>query len=117
MRVLIIDDEQIIVNVLKRVLETHSFEVDFLNSGEKMFDKIKNFNPSVVFLDVKMQGGENGLELLRELKKEYPDMKVVMMSGYTSKETIEEASNYGADVFLKKPFDNIFDLIDVVKAL
>jgi DNA-binding NtrC family response regulator len=117
MKVLIIDDEQIIINVLKRVLEAHNFEVCFLNSGEQMFSKIEEFKPSIVFLDVKMQGGENGVELLRDLKKEYPDIKVVMMSGYTSRETIEEASNYGADVFLKKPFDNIFDLIDLVKAL
>lgn len=116
MRVLIIDDEQIIVNVLKRVLESNNFEVQSLNSGELMFEKLNQFNPEVVFLDVKMQG-ENGIDLLRDLKKEHPAIKVVMMSGYTSKETIEEASIYGADVFLKKPFDNIFDLIEVVKAL
>lgn len=116
MKVLIIDDEQIIINVLKRVLETNNFEVEFLNSGEFMFCKIKEFCPDVVFLDVKMQG-ENGIDLLRDLKKEYPAIKVVMMSGYTSKQTVDEASIYGADVFLKKPFDNIFDLIEVVKAL
>ena len=116
MRILVIDDELIILTAVQRVFENKGFEVVSLNSGAGSFETIAEFKPDFVFLDVKMPG-DSGIDLLSGIKRDYPDIKVVMMSGYTSAETLEEAKRFGADAFIKKPFDNIFDLVKIVDSL
>lgn len=114
MNVFIIDDEKIILTALNRVLSGAGYTVHSFESGEGVLDKAKELGPDFVFLDVKMPG-VSGTDLLKDLKRELPGIKIIMMSGYTTPESIQTAKDLGADSFLKKPFDNVFDILKVVE--
>ncbi|MCX6112630.1 MAG: response regulator [Proteobacteria bacterium] len=114
MNILVIEDEKIISNAITRVLTSSGHNVHTLNDGFNVISKIQEINPSMVFLDVKMPG-RSGLDVLKEIKEFSKNIKVVMMSGYTSPENIETAVKLGANDFLKKPFDDIFELQRIVE--
>ena len=116
MRVFIIDDEKRILTALNRILSKQGYEVHIFESGHEVLEKAKELKPALVFLDVKMPG-VSGTDVLRELKKNVPSTKIVMMSGYTTPESIQNAKDLGADLFLKKPFYDIFDIIKIVEQL
>ncbi len=114
MNVFIIDDEKIILTALNRVLAGAGYTVHSFDSGKEVLEKARQLNPGFVFLDVKMPG-ISGTDLLKDLKSEFPGTKIIMMSGYTTPESIQTAKDLGADSFLKKPFDNVFDILKVVE--
>ncbi len=114
MNVFVIDDEKIILTALTRVLSGAGFVVHSFDSGIGVLEKAKELDPTFIFLDVKMPG-VSGTELLKELKICCPQIKIIMMSGYTTPESIKNAKDLGADAFLKKPFDNVFDVLKVVE--
>lgn len=106
MRVLIIDDEPIIRRSLRRVAEKNDFEVEEAQDGLEGLQKWKQLQPNLVFLDILMPG-LSGPEVLNKVKKE-KNCKVVLMSAYTGDYNVEKAQSLGADLFLVKPFDDIF---------
>ena len=114
MNILVIEDENIISSAINRVLSSSGHFVQILNDGFGVINKIQEINPSVIFLDVKMPG-RSGLDVLKEIKEHSKDIKVVMMSGYTTPENIELAKQLGADDFLKKPFEDIFEIQRIVE--
>ncbi|MBN1114652.1 MAG: response regulator [Oligoflexia bacterium] len=116
MNILVIDDEKIILNAVVRILKSRGYNVYSLNTGNDLEGKLREFRPSFVFLDVKMQCC-SGIDVLKMIKETDPSIKVVMMSGYTSPETLEQAKVYGADAFLKKPFDDITDITGIIDEL
>lgn len=109
MKVLVIDDEGIILKAVSRVLNRSGHEVEGLPDGRLAIEKIKDFTPDIIFLDMKMPGC-SGLELLDKIKLYDSNIKVIMMSGYISSENKQEAIEKGADRFLEKPFDDISDI-------
>lgn len=114
MNILVIEDEKIISSAIIRVLTACGHDVHTMDDGFNVMEKIRNFNPSIVFLDVKMPG-RSGLDVLKEIKELAPNTRVIMMSGYTSLESIKSAKDLGADDFLKKPFDDIFEIQRIVE--
>ncbi|MEI6093306.1 MAG: response regulator [bacterium] len=114
MNILVIEDEKIISNAIIRVLSACGHTVHTMSDGFNVTDKIRSFEPTIVFLDVKMPG-RSGLEVLKEIKEISLSTKVIMMSGYTSLESIQSAKELGADDFLKKPFDDIFEIQRIVE--
>ena len=113
MKILVIDDENIILTAVQRVFKHSGHEVLCLNNGANALQTVASFEPNFVFLDVKMPG-DSGIDVLMQLKHRYPNLKIIMMSGYTSSEILDDAKKAGADAFIKKPFDNIFDLVKIV---
>lgn len=113
MNIVVVDDEKIILNSVVRVLSGAGHNVFPIASGEGAVEKIKELHPDYLFLDVKIPG-LSGMDILRDIKRSGIRTKVVMMSGYTSPDNVEEAKKLGADIFLKKPFDNIFDILKIV---
>jgi len=113
MNIVVIDDERIILNSMVRVLSGAGHNVVAFSSGDHVLDKVKEMDPDYIFLDVKIPG-HSGIEILKGIKQAGLYSKVVMMSGYTSSASIDEAKNLGADIFIKKPFDNIFDILKIV---
>jgi PAS domain S-box-containing protein len=104
-RVLVVDDEEIIRNVAKNILESLGYEVITAENGKKgleIFLKEKDLI-DIVILDMIMPE-MNGKECFEEIKKISPDAKVVLSSGFSRDEDINELKKQGLSGFLRKPF-------------
>lgn len=109
MRVLIADDESIVRRALVRALASKKVETIEAEDGEQALQIWKEKDPDLVFLDVLMPG-LTGPQVLKELDR--IQAKVVLMSAYTGEYNVEKARSLGADLFIPKPFDNIFEIVD-----
>ncbi len=103
-RVLVIDDDPGIRELLDALLERHGYEVFTAAGGEEALEGLSRTRPDLVTLDVVLEGMD-GLETLRRIKKRLPDVPVVMLSGHGHARTIVEAMQLGASDFLRKPFE------------
>ena len=79
-------------------------EVKAVHVGEKVLGEVRAFEPQVMLLDVRL-GGVNGLDLLEQIKRESPDIEVVVVTAYGSVEVAVDAMKRGASEFLTKPVD------------
>jgi DNA-binding NtrC family response regulator len=102
--VLLIDDDNLVCLSLKRVLTRLGFEIEIcMNAGEAS-EYIKNFEPQVILLDIYLTT-HNGMDLLKEFRKKYPDLPVIMITGYSDVKNAVSALKMGAYDFLLKPID------------
>lgn len=102
-KVLVIDDEGPIREVLCASLADEGFIVDSAPDMEIGLRKIENFQPDIVLLDIWMKGPRDGLDLLREISNKVKKPDVIMMSGHGTIETAVEATKLGAWDFIEKP--------------
>lgn len=102
MRIFVVDDEPEIRKSLKDILEDESYEVEHFSSGKNFLKQLKIERPSLVLLDVWL-GKEDGLSVLDEIKKIYPTVPVLMISGHGTIELAVQATKKGAVDFLEKP--------------
>jgi DNA-binding NtrC family response regulator len=102
-RILVIDDEMIVCESCKRILEEDGYEVETALSGMEAFEKMKENPFDIVITDLKMQGID-GMEVLRTFRREYPDTIVIMITGFSTVETAVEAMKLGAFDYIPKPF-------------
>jgi two-component system nitrogen regulation response regulator NtrX len=103
-RILVVDDEDGIRNVLSQLLEYEDHEVRAAASAMEALALYPDFRPDLTFLDVKMPRVD-GLDALSEIRELDPHAQVVMMSGHGTIETAIEATRRGAYDFLEKPLD------------
>jgi len=115
MKILVVDDEKIILDSCKRVLTTVGFDVLFATSADSALKILETQIPAVLLIDVKMPE-RDGISLMGELKKRYPLIPIVIMSGYPTHETISESIKKGATRFISKPFtpDELIEVIHEV---
>lgn len=115
--ILIIDDEEAILKTLKDALTDEDYHVETLSEGQKALERIGALVPDLILLDIFMPNC-NGLALLGQIKKEYPDQKVIIISGFGNVPTAIEAIKKGAIDFIEKPlnFDEILNKIDFLKS-
>ncbi|HPW20412.1 MAG TPA: response regulator [Vicinamibacterales bacterium] len=102
-KVLVIDDEPVAANAVRRTLNRRGFRVDEAFTGHEALNRILNEMYDLVLLDMKMPD-TNGLELLPTIKKHRPKLPVVMVTGYASIDTAVEAIQRGASDYVSKPF-------------
>ena len=109
-KVLVVDDEVVAANSVRRTLTRRGFRVDEAFSGREALNRILNEMYDLVLLDMKMPD-TNGLELLPTIKKHRPALPVVMVTGYASIDTAVEAIQRGATDYVAKPFtpDELFN--------
>lgn len=115
MKVLVIDDEAIVRRALSRALESKRHVVLMADDGRAGLDLWKENDPDLVFLDILMPG-LSGLQVLKEVG-ESRRAKVILMSAYTGIHAEDDLMNMGADLFLKKPFADIFEVIRLAEEL
>jgi len=101
-KMLVVDDEVEICGFLKEFFQDREFEVLTANSGEDALVLLEKNQPEIVLLDMKMPGID-GLEVLKNIKHNYPMIKVIMVTAVESSDKIEEALNCGADNYITKP--------------
>lgn len=114
--ILIIDDEPAILKILKDSLKDEQFYVETLNDGTRAIDVIGELTPDLILLDIFMPNC-NGLELLSQIKKIYPQQKVIIISGYGTIPIALEALKKGALDFFEKPLnlDEILTKLNFLK--
>jgi two-component system nitrogen regulation response regulator NtrX len=115
-RLLVVDDEDSVRDVLRQLFEYEGHEVSVAGSGDEALRAVGRTAPDVVFLDVKMPG-RDGLEVLDELRKLAPESHVIMISGHGTIHTAVEATRRGAYDFLEKPLDTDRLLLTLRNAL
>jgi DNA-binding NtrC family response regulator len=101
--VLIVDDEEDFLETLVKRLEQRKIDATGVRSGEEALEKIKQKKYDVIVLDIKMPGGMDGIETLRELKKIQPIAEVILLTGHASVETSIEGMKLGAFDYILKP--------------
>jgi two-component system sensor histidine kinase/response regulator len=102
-RLLLIDDEEVVLDSCLAILEGGDYEVAVATSGAEGLQKIGEFAPDVVFVDLKMPG-MSGMQVLEELRKLDPTIVSVVFTGFATIESAVEAMKRGAYDFLPKPF-------------
>lgn len=103
-KLLIVDDETGIRNLLSRVLGKEGFELQEADNGDDAVEIAKEFQPDLVLCDIKMPG-KDGIQVLEELKQISEDISVIMLTAYSTVESAVQAMKLGAVDYIKKPFD------------
>jgi len=104
--VLIVDDEQDIRDLVSGVLEDEGYTARSAADSDAALDAIRDRRPSLVLLDVWLQGSKlDGLELLDEIKRRDPSLPVLVISGHGNLDTAVAAVRKGAADFIEKPFE------------
>jgi DNA-binding NtrC family response regulator len=98
-----VDDDVIVIKSCRRILEAEGFEVTTVPSADDALEKIKMYDFDLLVMDVKMPK-HDGIFLMREIKKNWPDIPIIVMSGYPTPETIADVLKLGATQFIPKPF-------------
>lgn len=101
--VLVVDDEPIVCHSVRKILAKQSCSVEEAFDVDVALRKMKLNKYDLVILDLKMPK-RSGIEVLRSIREQYPDVPVVMVSGYASIENAIEATKLGAFNFIPKPF-------------
>ena len=104
-RVLIVDDSATMRSIVRKILSGSRFalEINEASEGIAALNQLRSGNFGIVFLDYNMPG-LNGLETLSEIKRENPDVAVVMITSTVDQAVADRARAQGALAFLKKPF-------------
>src|SRR5262245_6090496 len=104
-RVLVIDDEPIIRDVLQEILSREGYAIESVSDAEAGLKALESGQHDLIILDL-MLPGIGGFETLKEIKRRDPDSVVVMITAYGSVETAVQAMRMGAHDYLTKPFKN-----------
>lgn len=103
-KVLLVDDEKEFVDALKERLEIRDLPSGVAYNGEQALQIVEDEIPDVMVLDLKMPGID-GMEVLRRIRKAYPEVQVIILTGHGSEKDEEEARRLGAFEYLQKPVD------------
>ena len=113
LRILLVDDEKEFVESLSERLAMRDLKADVAYDGEQALKALKEKEPDVMILDLRMPGID-GTEVLRRVKKEHPNVEVVILTGHGTDKDEKEALRLGAAAYLKKPVD-IEQLVGAVR--
>jgi DNA-binding NtrC family response regulator len=112
-RVLVVDDEPMIVSLLSTILREKGWDVTEAQSGTDGIDQLDRASFDVILTDLVMPG-ESGIDLLRAAKEIHPDVEVILMTGYANADTAIEAMRNGAFHYIMKPLktDDVTSLVE-----
>ncbi len=103
-RILVVDDEKVIVELLREFLSAKGYEVYTATDGLVALQRVKEVKPHVVLLDIIMPG-LGGIDVLKEIKRIDPDIGVVMATAVVDEELAKRTLQLGAYDYIIKPFN------------
>lgn len=112
-RIMVVDDEPLVCKSLKRLLGKAGYDVEAFTDSRIAVEELNNKHFDIIITDL-MMDNIDGLQLLAIVREKYPDIKVVIITGYIEKLTAEEASEKGAFAFVSKPF-RIDDIKQIIR--
>ena len=102
-KVLLLDDEPIVVERVKASLEMAGYQVDSFTSSKNVTDILKKVKYDILITDLKMSSPD-GMEVLKIAKQLQPEVKAIIITGFATIQTAEFAKKMGAVEFIAKPF-------------
>lgn len=115
-RILVVDDEESIREFLEIMLKKEGYEVSCVEDGQQALDFLKKKSVDMVISDLQMPN-VTGIELLEQVKQQYPDMLFMMITAFGTTETAVEAMKLGAYDYITKPFKIDEVRINIANAL
>jgi CheY-like chemotaxis protein len=108
-RILIMDDEELILDVVSSMLEYLEYEVEVSKNGQEAFEKyhaaMQSGNPfGAVIMDLTIPGSQGGKEVIQDLLKLDPSVRAIVSSGYSNDPIMSNCTEYGFKGVVKKPF-------------
>lgn len=104
LKMMLVDDEERFLSTTQKLLEKKGFDVVTAPSGSEALEKLRAHPVHVVILDVKMPGMD-GVATLREIKRQFPMVEVIMLTGHATVESAIDGLKSGAVDYLMKPAD------------
>jgi len=102
-RILVVDDEQAVRDLLSKTLTMADYDVDSADDGPSAIEKMRAVAYDLLITDLKMPGMD-GLSVIREARKLVADLRVIIITGYSTEASAIEAINLGVSGYLTKPF-------------
>jgi two-component system response regulator HydG len=115
LRVFIVDDDQDFAESLALLVEGRGYQVELAFSGEEAIAKFREQDFDITFMDVRLPG-KSGTESFLEIRKFKPSARVVMMTGYSVEQLLEQAVEHGAWGVLDKPID-VHQLLEMLERI
>ena len=115
-RILVVDDEDIVIKSCLRVLGGAGYQVEAVQDGREALRKVEEIPYDILILDI-MMPGMDGLEVLRRVKETHPDVDVIMVTGLSQIDTAVQAMKLGAFDYISKPFEPDELILVVQRAL
>ncbi|MDX4058108.1 response regulator transcription factor [Aliarcobacter skirrowii] len=115
LKVLIVEDEIDLANLIKSSIKELFFKVVIAKDGLEAIKKFDSFKPDIIISDI-MMPNLNGLEMSKKIKERYSETPIVILSAHSHKEMLLEAINLGISKYFIKPFD-IEEFIEYLKEL
>jgi DNA-binding NtrC family response regulator len=112
-KILVVDDEESIRNLVQRILQSAGYEVEAAVNGKDALNKVQESDIDVMILDMNMPV-MSGMETLQQATDRWPDICVIMVTAINDTDTAVEAMKHGAYDYITKPFDR-HDLIQKVQ--
>ena len=112
-KIMVVDDDDGILNLLKRFLISIGYEAIMADNGEEALERIMNEKPEIVILDI-MMPGMNGFQVLEKIKEQAPSTEVIVITGLDETGLGIESLERGAFEFMAKPlnFDHLKFLLE-----
>lgn len=115
-RILLVDDDELLLTVLKALLENAGYEIMTAGDGNTALNVIQAEALDLVISDIRMRP-MNGIELLRKIRGVKPAIPVIMVTAYANPRTAQEAKQLGAFAYMSKPFTNDEVVTNVKEAI
>lgn len=112
-KILVVDDEVKMCFTLTKLFELCHYPVAVAHNGLEALDKIDSFQPNCILLDIRMPK-MNGVDVLKKVRQEHPEIVVIMTTAVVSEESREECLKAGAADYLIKPID-FKSLLETIK--
>jgi CheY-like chemotaxis protein len=105
LKILVIEDDEALLSLMKLVLERASYDVYCAANGSDGIRLNEKENPDLILLDLRMPEMD-GIETLRNIRRNDDQVLVVILTGYASPDTIRDAAELNVSEYLSKPFEN-----------
>ncbi len=115
-KVLVVDDEQVVLDSFRKILVIAGYSIDTVETGKEALGLIRKNDYDFVFTDLKMPEMD-GLDVTKAVKHLRPDIDVIMITGHATVETAVDAMRFGAEDHVEKPFtvDELVEFVDKIQ--
>ena len=116
MNILVVDDDRIVLQSCKRIFEAEGFHVSLSSNAREAIEILEKENFQLLLVDVVMPEYD-GIYLIEQAHKRWPDLPTIVMSGYPTQNTVSEGLHRGAAHFIPKPFtpDELLEAVQKVQ--
>ncbi len=116
-KTLLVEDSVNLRQLLKEMLHEHFplMIIEGAGDGNEAAEKVESLSPDLIFMDIKLPG-ESGLELTKKIKKNHPNIIIIILTSYDLPEYREAAVSYGADAFLTKDSTTEAKIVTLVES-